>query len=72
MKAVRLVVLSFLPHLAARNILLHEDHQAVCYVLAGLTSHSPEIINKVRWLEYLLDSNNIHAIPWYIKSAANT
>jgi hypothetical protein len=38
LEAVRLAVLSFLPHLAGRNILLHEDNHAVCYVMAGMTS----------------------------------
>jgi hypothetical protein len=41
LKAVRLAVLSFLPHLACRNVLLQEDNKAVCHVLAGLTSRSP-------------------------------
>jgi hypothetical protein len=63
MKAVRLAVLSFLPHLNGRNILLHEDSHAVCYVLAGLTSRSPEMMNELRRLSYLLDNNNIHIRP---------
>jgi hypothetical protein len=50
LKAVRLAVLSFLPHLVGRNILLHQDNHAVCYVLAGLTSRSPEMINELRRL----------------------
>jgi hypothetical protein len=45
LKAVRLVVLSVLPYLVGRNIFFHEDNHAVCYVLAGLTSRSPEMMN---------------------------
>jgi hypothetical protein len=71
-KAVRLAVLCFLPHLAGRNILLHEDNKAVCHALAGLTSHSPEMMIELRRLWYLLDTNNIHIRPRYIRFAANT
>jgi hypothetical protein len=39
-KAVRMAVLSFLPHPVGCNILLHEDNHAVYYVPAGLTSRS--------------------------------
>jgi hypothetical protein len=46
MKAVRLAVLSFLPHLAGRNIHIHEDDHAVCHVLAGLNSRSPEMMTE--------------------------
>jgi hypothetical protein len=45
-----MVVLSFLPQLAGRNILLHEDNQAVRYVVAGMTSRSPEMMNELRRL----------------------
>jgi hypothetical protein len=72
LKAVRLAVLSFLPHLAGRNMLLHEDNHALCYVQAGLTSCSPEMMNELRRLWYMLDCNNIHIRPRYIRSAANT
>eukprot|EP00873_Tetraselmis_striata_P001682 jgi/Tetstr1/421946/TSEL_012845.t1 len=61
LKAVRLAVESFLPHLAGRRVLLHEDNQAVCSVLAGLTSRSPEMIAELRKLWYLLDSNGVVA-----------
>jgi hypothetical protein len=72
LKAARLTVLSFLPHLTGRNVLLHEDNHAVCHVLAGLTSRSPEMMTELRRLWYLLDTNNIHIRPMYIRSAANT
>eukprot|EP00873_Tetraselmis_striata_P011443 jgi/Tetstr1/431707/TSEL_021232.t1 len=46
MKAVQLAVEPFLPHLAGRRVLLHEDNQAVCNVLVGLTSRSPEMMEE--------------------------
>jgi hypothetical protein len=67
-----MAVLNFLPHLAGRTILLHEDNKAVCYFLAGLTSRSPDMMTELRRLWYPLDTNNIHIRPRYIRSAANT
>jgi hypothetical protein len=72
LKAVRLADLSFLPLLAGRNILLHEDNQAVCYILVGLTYRSPDMMNELRQLWYMLDTSNIHIRPRYTMSAANT
>jgi hypothetical protein len=72
MKAIRLAVFNFLPQLAGRNILLHEDNHAVCYVLAGLTSRSPDMMEELSRLWFLLDNDNIHILPRYITSAANT
>eukprot|EP00873_Tetraselmis_striata_P026276 jgi/Tetstr1/446540/TSEL_034065.t1 len=63
LKAVRLAVESFLPHLAGRNVLLHEDNQTVCHVLSGLTSRSPEMMAELRRLWCLLDSHGIHLSP---------
>eukprot|EP00873_Tetraselmis_striata_P040771 jgi/Tetstr1/461035/TSEL_006185.t1 len=71
LKAVRLAVESFLPHLAGRRVLLHEDNHAVCSVLAGLTSRSPAMMAELRKLWYLLDSNCVHIRARYIRSAAN-
>eukprot|EP00873_Tetraselmis_striata_P011019 jgi/Tetstr1/431283/TSEL_020978.t1 len=71
LKAVRLAVESFLPHLAGRNVLLHEDNQAVCHVLLGLTSRSPEMMAELRRLRCLLDSHGIHLRARFIRSAAN-
>eukprot|EP00873_Tetraselmis_striata_P035161 jgi/Tetstr1/455425/TSEL_042257.t1 len=62
---------SFLPHLAGRRVLLHEDNLAVCIVLAGLTSRSPAMMAELRKLWYLLDSNGVHIRARYIRSAAN-
>eukprot|EP00873_Tetraselmis_striata_P028203 jgi/Tetstr1/448467/TSEL_035735.t1 len=50
LKAVRLAVESFLPHLAGRNVLLLEDNQAVYHILSGLTSRSPEMMAALRRL----------------------
>jgi hypothetical protein len=41
-----MAVISFLPRLAA----LHEDNQAARYVLAGVTSHSPKMMEELRRL----------------------
>jgi hypothetical protein len=71
LKAVRLAVLNFLPHFVGRNILLHDDNHAVCHVMAGLISRSPEMINDLRRL-WFVDNNNIHIEPRCIRSAANT
>jgi hypothetical protein len=68
----RLAVLSFLPHLVGRNILLDEDNEAVCYVLAGVASRSLELVEELRRLWLLLDNNNVHIKPHYIRSGANT
>eukprot|EP00873_Tetraselmis_striata_P036044 jgi/Tetstr1/456308/TSEL_043064.t1 len=72
LKAVRLAVESFLPHLAGRNVFLHEDNQAVCHVPSGLTSRSPGVMAELRRLWCLLDSHGIHLRARYIRSAANT
>jgi hypothetical protein len=52
MKAVCLAVLKFLPHLDIRNLLFHEHNQAVCYVLAGLASRSPGMMEELRRLSF--------------------
>eukprot|EP00873_Tetraselmis_striata_P037165 jgi/Tetstr1/457429/TSEL_004213.t1 len=67
LNAVQLAVESFMPHLAGRRVLLHEDNHAVYKLLAGLTSRFPEMTAEQRWLWNLLDSNGIHVI----RSAAN-
>jgi hypothetical protein len=71
LKAVRLAVLMFLPHLAGKNVLLNEDNQAVCYILAGLTSRSLAMMTELRKLWLLLDANGISVKARYIRSAAN-
>jgi hypothetical protein len=49
-QAVRMAILIFLPHLVARNILLHDDKHAMNCVLAGLTSCWPEMLEELRRL----------------------
>ena len=71
LKAVRYAVQSFLPLLAGRNVLLHEDNQAVVSVLTHLTSRSPAMMAELRKLWFILDSHDIHLRPRYIRSAAN-
>ena len=71
LKAVRFAVQSFLPRLRGRRVLLHEDNQAVVRILTTLTSRSPALMNELRKLWYLLDTNDIIIRPRYIQSAAN-
>jgi hypothetical protein len=71
LKAIRLAVQTFMPHLASRNVHdLHEDTQAVCYIIARLTSRSPAM-TELRKLLQLLDANMINVKARYIRSAAN-
>ena len=71
LKAVRLAILSFLPHVRGRRILLHEDNQAVVRMLTSLTSRSPALMTELRKFWYVVDTNNISVRPRYIRSAAN-
>lgn len=71
LKAVRLAILSFLPLVRGRRLLLHEDNQAVVRILTSLTSRSPELMNELRKFWFVLDSNDIAIRPCYIRSAAN-
>jgi hypothetical protein len=45
--AVRHAVESFLPLLAGRNVLMHEDNQVVCHILIGLTSRSRVMMEEM-------------------------
>jgi hypothetical protein len=71
LKAVRLAVLSFLPLMRDRKVLMHEDNQAVVAVLNHLTSRSPAMTDELRKLWELIDTNNINIRARYIRSAAN-
>lgn len=71
LKAVRLAIESFLPYVAGRAVLLHEDNQAVVAVLTHFTTRSPQMMVELRKLWYLLDTNDINIRPRYIRSAAN-
>ena len=63
LKAVRYAVESFLPHLVGRNVLLHEDNQAVVAVLTHPTTRSPDMMLELRKLWFLLDTHGIHIRP---------
>jgi hypothetical protein len=71
LRAVRHAVESFLPQLRGRQVLLHEDNTAVVAALTKLTSRSPVMMAELRRLWFLLDTNDIHIRPRYIRSAAN-
>ena len=69
--AVRLTVHHFLPQLAGRRVLLHEDNQAVVWILTNFVSRSSELMHELRKLWYLLDNYDIALRPVYIRSAEN-
>jgi hypothetical protein len=68
LKTVRLAVLSFLPLLRGREVLLHEDNLAVVDVFSHLTPRSPVMMDEL-W--ELIDTNNINVRARYIRFAAN-
>ena len=70
-KALRFAVEAFLPQLRSRHVLLREDNQAVCAMLQSWTSRSPALMQELRKLWYLLDSNDILLEPKYIRSEDN-
>jgi hypothetical protein len=69
--AVRRSVEWFLPELAGRRVLLHEDNQAVVWILTNMVTRSPELMRELRQLWALLDTHDISLRPVYIRSAAN-
>ena len=69
--AVRLSVEHFLPQLAGRRVLLHEDNMAVVWILTHFVSRSQELMHELRKLWYLVDRYDITLRPIYIRSAAN-
>jgi hypothetical protein len=71
LRAVRHAVESSLPQLKDRQVLLHDDNTAVVAALTKLTSRSPVMMTELRRLWFLLDTNDIHIRPRYIRSAAN-
>jgi hypothetical protein len=71
LKAVRLTVLSFLPLLRGRKVLMHEDNQALEAVLSHLTSRSVAMMGELCKLWERIDTNNISIRARYIRSAAN-
>ena len=71
LKAVRLSLESFLPMIAGKTILLHEDNQAVLHILTHLTSRSPGLMRELRKLWWVLDAHDINLRPRYIRTVAN-
>eukprot|EP00873_Tetraselmis_striata_P007845 jgi/Tetstr1/428109/TSEL_018164.t1 len=72
LKDVRLAVESFLPRLAGRNVLMHEDNHAVVHFLTTMTSRSPAtLMAELLRLWCLLVSHDIRLRARYIRSAAN-
>jgi 8-oxo-dGTP pyrophosphatase MutT (NUDIX family) len=71
LKAVRLAVPSLPPLLRGRKILLHEDNQEVVAVLSHITCRSLAMMDDLRKLWELIDTNNISIRARYIRSAAN-
>jgi len=64
-------VRSFLPWLKNRTVLLREDNMAVVHILTNHTTRSHGMMQLLRQLWYLCDTNNIELRPQYIRSAAN-
>jgi hypothetical protein len=56
---VRLAVLTFAPLLRGREVLMHEDNQVVVVALSHLTSRSATMMDELRKLWELIDTNNI-------------
>jgi hypothetical protein len=71
LRAIRLMIESFLPQLRGRYVLLHEDNTAVVATLSKLTTRFPVMMTELRRLWHLLDVNDISIRPRYIRSAAN-
>jgi hypothetical protein len=71
LRAVRHAIESFLPQLKGRHVLLHEDSTTVVAALNKLTSRSTVMMTELRRLWFLLDTNDIHIRPRYIRSGAN-
>ena len=69
--AVFNAVRSFLPWIRNRKVLLHEDNQAVVYILTNYTSRSKPLMSLLRKLWWVLDVENIELRTKYIRSAAN-
>jgi hypothetical protein len=53
------------------SVELHEDNQAVCYILAGVTSRPPSMMAELRKRWHLRDENGIRIRSRYIRSAGN-
>jgi DNA-directed RNA polymerase subunit H (RpoH/RPB5) len=71
LKVVRFLPESFLPKPAGRDVLMHEDNQAVGHILKIMTSRSHVMMEELRRLLCLLDTNNINLMACNISSTTN-
>lgn len=71
LRAVRLIVTHYLPHLRRRRVLLYEDNQAVVHILATLTTRSVPLMRELRMLVQVLCEHDIILRALYIRSAEN-
>lgn len=73
-KAVRLAVQSFLPHLVGRQVLLHADNHVAVHISSHLTTRLPFLITELRKLRYLFNVHDIRlrVCAIYTPFAANT
>ena len=69
--AVRLAVQESAELLRGKRVVLHEDNQAVCHIIANRTSRSPALMSELTRLLRLLDSLDVELTPRYIRSALN-
>jgi hypothetical protein len=70
-KAAHHAVESFLPQLAGRNVLVHEDNHAVCHILACLTSRAHVMMDELLRYHELDARFGKHSIDRFA-SALNT
>ena len=70
--AVRLFIQAFLPECRRRRVLLFEDNQAVVFILTNMVTKSPQLMQELRRLWRLLDTEDIELRVLYIRSAENT
>eukprot|EP01050_Picozoa_sp_SAG11_P002526 SAG11_NODE_129_length_15500_cov_16.145250_13_plen_143_part_00 len=64
-------VQAHLPRLKHKRVLIHEDNQAVIYIVRERTSRSPVIMAYLRKLWAILDLNCIDLRLKYVRSAMN-
>ena len=71
LRAVRLLIMHFLPVLRRRRVLLYEDNQAVAQILTTLVSRSPLMMRELRMLIEVLDLNDISLRTRWLRSSEN-
>ena len=71
LQAVYNSVRRFLPWLKNRDVLLREDNMAVVHILTNHTTRSRPMMELLRKLWFVCNTNNIDLRPQYIRSSAN-